>query len=324
MTKILSVSIAAYNVSKTIEQCLDSFINSQYVKDFEVIVVNDGSKDETVDIVSTYVKDYPDTIRLIDKENGGHGSTINAALRVAQGKYFKVVDGDDWVDTKEFDKLIEFLKKTNVDLVLNDYMEVYPEHSQKVDVLRKYQLNQEYTFKDMDPNYYIPMHATTIKLTRYKEVEESISEHRFYVDTEFVAFLAMAADSIAFHDACVYQYRLGSEGQSVSDEGKYKHIEDLIFVVERLIKFYHDKVISLSDEVKKNYIFHIIESRYLMVFYWFVRFSKSDKDYMLKEFDCNMRSNYPEIVNQMHLGKHKIYRINYGTLLKIARVIKAF
>lgn len=117
--KLLNISVAAYNVEATIEQCLDSFIQSKYLNSFEVLVVNDGSKDDTSRIVSQYVEKYPGTIRLIDKENGGHGSTINAAVKNALGKYFKVVDGDDWVDTEAFDRFLEFLEGTDVDLVLN-------------------------------------------------------------------------------------------------------------------------------------------------------------------------------------------------------------
>lgn len=321
--KILSISVAAYNVSNTIEQCLDSFVESQLLDLFEVLVVNDGSQDNTVEIISRYVKKYPGTIYLIDKENGGHGSTINAAIKKASGKYFKVVDGDDWVDTEAFDRFLIFLSTTDVDLVLNDYQEVYPSKKNQVDVVRQYALDKIYSFDDMDPGYYLPMHSTTIKLSKYKAVGEQISEHRFYVDTEYVAFVAMATDTIVFNSECVYQYRLGEVGQSISDEGLYKHIEDLIYVVERLSSFYTEKIEKENmSSTRKKYILSIIDTRYNMIFGCFVGFKKNNKDWMLEKFDREMLTRYPHITNSVNLYNKKCIRWNYHAMLPILRFFK--
>lgn len=319
--KLLSVSVAAYNVEKTIEQCLDSFIQSKKLDLFEVLVVNDGSNDNTKKIVSAYVKKYPNTIRLIDKKNGGHGSTINAAVKTASGKYFKVVDGDDWVDTDAFDRLLEFLKTTDADLILNNYQEVYPKRKKQIDVIRHYAVNKIYSFDDMDPLYCLPMHATTIKLSKYRAVNESISEHRFYVDTEYVAFVAVAAKTVIFNEECVYQYRLGESGQSVSPEGMYKHIEDLIFVVERLTNFYFEKANDISP-IYKKYILSIIDTRYNMIFGCFVSFKKSDKDWMLEKFDRKMITQYPTIAKKVNLYNKKCIRWNYRIILPVLRFLK--
>ena len=99
--KILTVTIPSYNVEAYLEDCLESFVNSEVMDDIEVLIVNDGSSDNTVKIAQRYVDKYENTFRLINKENGGHGSTINTGVREAKGKYFKVVDGDDWVDTRD-------------------------------------------------------------------------------------------------------------------------------------------------------------------------------------------------------------------------------
>lgn len=321
--KLLSISVAAYNVEATIEQCLNSFIQSKYLNSFEVLVVNDGSKDDTSRIVSQYVEKYPGTIRLIDKENGGHGSTINAAVKNALGKYFKVVDGDDWVDTEAFDRFLEFLEGTDVDLVLNDYQEVYPSKKNRVDVIRQYTVGRIYHFEDMDPLYYLPMHSTTIRLSKYKSVGETISEHCFYVDTEYVAFVAMATDTVVFNKECVYQYRLGETGQSVSPEGLYKHIEDLIFVVERLACFYFEKVKDNKiSEICKKYILSIIDTRYNMIFGCFVKFNKNDKDWMLEKFDRKMLAQYPNIALKVNLYNKKCIRWNYHIILPVFRLLK--
>lgn len=125
MDKLLTVVIPSYNVEKFLNQTLDSFVCDESVmKKFEVIVVDDGSKDNTAKIGKEYADKYPDTFRVISKENGGHGSTINCGIRNAVGKYFKVVDGDDWVNTADFVKLVEELEKPNPNMCLQTIMSI--------------------------------------------------------------------------------------------------------------------------------------------------------------------------------------------------------
>ena len=93
--KSLTILIPVYNTEKYIKRCLDSLLVPEVLDDIEIIVVSDGSKDHSAEIVREYVERYPDTIILIDKENGGHGSTINAGIAAATGKYFRVLDSDD-------------------------------------------------------------------------------------------------------------------------------------------------------------------------------------------------------------------------------------
>ena len=85
MEKLLSVSIAAYNVEGYLKKALESLAVPEVLDRLEVIIVNDGSKDGTLSVAKEYVERYPNTFRLIDKENGGYGSTVNASLSVAQG-----------------------------------------------------------------------------------------------------------------------------------------------------------------------------------------------------------------------------------------------
>ena len=111
MQKVLSISVEAYNVEKFIEQCLDSFIDPAILDRVEVLVTDDGSKDRTPEIVSTYEKKYPGTFRLISQKNAGPGSTVNSGIKHATGKYFRMVDGDDWVNTAQMGAFLDILEK---------------------------------------------------------------------------------------------------------------------------------------------------------------------------------------------------------------------
>ena len=116
--KLLSIVIPTYNTEQYLRRCLDSVLTSEVLPELEVLVVNDGSKDRSPEIAREYEARYPDTVTLIDKENGGHGSTINEGLRAATGKYFRVLDSDDWFDTCNFVKFFAALHDCDEDVVI--------------------------------------------------------------------------------------------------------------------------------------------------------------------------------------------------------------
>ena len=107
MSKILTITIPSYNVEPYMNEVLPTFLDPAVMDKIEILIVNDGSKDGTAALGKEYEAKYPGVITLVDKENGGHGSTINKGIELATGKYFKVVDGDDWVDTAAFIKFVK-------------------------------------------------------------------------------------------------------------------------------------------------------------------------------------------------------------------------
>lgn len=111
MDKILTIVIPAYNVENYIEKTIESLIIPEILDDIEILIINDGSLDTTEQKALVYEEKYPDSIRIISKNNGGHGSAINCGIQNATGKYVKILDGDDWVDKIGIQKLVEKLKK---------------------------------------------------------------------------------------------------------------------------------------------------------------------------------------------------------------------
>ena len=109
--KLLSVIIPAYNMEAFLPQCVESIIRTTSRTLVEVVIVNDGSEDKTLRIAQQFVDKYPDTVRLIDKENGNYGSTINAALPVVQGEYVKILDADDRFEGSLLASFLTFLQK---------------------------------------------------------------------------------------------------------------------------------------------------------------------------------------------------------------------
>ena len=109
--KYISFAIPCYNSAAYMDRAVESILKGG--EDVEIIIVNDGSKDDTSKIAHEYEEKYPTIVRAVDKENGGHGDAVNAGLDHAEGKYFKVVDSDDWVDEEALYKILDVLKKYN-------------------------------------------------------------------------------------------------------------------------------------------------------------------------------------------------------------------
>lgn len=110
MKKWLTVVVPSYNAEKYLKHNLDSLCLAEVLEDLEIIAVDDGSTDTTGKIIDEYAEKYPDTVVPVHKENGGHGSGINAGIKNATGKYFRVMDADDWADGEDLKELIKYIK----------------------------------------------------------------------------------------------------------------------------------------------------------------------------------------------------------------------
>jgi len=244
--KVLTFSIAAYNVEGYIEKCVGSMISPKLLDDIEVLIIDDGSSDATAKKALEYEKKYPGTVRLISKENGGHGSTINTGIKEARGRYFRAVDGDDWIDTKGAEKLVERLKKTDCDVVLCNSVHVFKNgfiRKVKYDnvVEKTYSMDEIATVIEW-MNYHSVIYKTDI----LKNNNIHLDEHCFYVDTEFMAFPVPFIKTVAYYNLEIYCYRRDNEGQSISESSRMKNIEHSKKVAIRLLRFLKDNKKNLS------------------------------------------------------------------------------
>lgn len=308
MNKLLTISIAAYNVENTIEKCLDSFLSCRHLNNLEILVINDGSYDRTAELVAVYEQKYPESIRLINKKNGGHGSTLNTSLELANGKFYKAVDGDDWVDSSELDKLCDYLEQMDADLFVDNYKEVYPDYTKFISLQKGYALGEVYQFDEIfrDGSYgknLFVMQTSTIRTQRLRDVGMKIQEHCFYVDTELYFYIGLSVRTIVFLDTCTYRYRLGRNGQSVSAEGYYNHIEDLINVEKNLLRLWSSHAPKIKGTARGEYLFSIIDTRYSMLFGIYTQIiQKKDKDKVFVDFIEFVQAEYPSLVSAFHLS----------------------
>lgn len=247
--KILSVSVAAYNVENFIRQNIESFLETDVSDKIELLVVNDGSKDRTADIAGEYQEKYPHIIRLINQENAGPGSTVNTALHNATGKYFRMVDGDDWVDKSGLKTYLDFMEKELVDVIYTDYCKV--DHStneqrhQTIDYLYK---NKVLKYADVCGHIDVSMHNVTYR-TELLKVNKFTIDNCFYTDMEYLLYPVRYLNTIAVLDCNVYMYRVSLATQSVNINSMVKNKAMHKMVFEHLLEDWSKggEGISLSD-----------------------------------------------------------------------------
>lgn len=236
--KTLTISIAAYNVEDYLGDTLESFCIPEVMDDIEVLVVDDGSKDNTHQIAEKYQEKYPNTFRYIPKENGGHGSTVNKGIELASGKYFKVVDGDDWVQKTDFVQLVEYLRTAETDLVLTDFSRVYTDGSKKKELyFSEFEVGKVYPVLDMPEIESIAMHSIAVRSQLLKNNGVRLSEKCFYVDIEYVVYILNHAESAVYMPYDVYMYRYGTPNQSVNVKNMIKNIGMRIKVSSGLAEY---------------------------------------------------------------------------------------
>lgn len=255
--KLISFVIPCFNSQAYMHQAIASVLKGR--KDVEIIIVNDGSNDNTLKIAREYQKTYPEIVKVIDKENGGHGSAINAGLKVAEGKYFKVVDSDDWVDRDSLKKVIAKLKKIDVDMMIVDY--VY-EKDDNPKIMKYPNLPQDKIFtwcdiKKFGISSYLLMHSVIYKTSLLKEINLKLPEHTFYVDNIFVYYPLSSVKTMYYLDVPFYRYFIGRSDQSVNERVMLSRIDQQIFVTKTMIDFFDPR--SVENKKLSKYLIHYLD-----------------------------------------------------------------
>lgn len=245
MGKTLSVVIPTYNMEAYLPRCLDSVTRKDVPDTLEVIVVNDGSKDRSLEIAKDYQAKRPDIISIIDKPNGHYGSCINAALKVATGKYFRPLDADDWFDTDELVRLLKQIETTDADLLISAYR-CYRKtrnidyKAQNVDFNKVYSINEHNVLNKQDKSFFA-MHSFTYKQDLLKQVNLKLSEGINYTDTEYVYYPLEQVKTFTFFDTLLYHYDLTRDNQSMSNAVAARNHSQLAAIIERMIFNWHEQ-----------------------------------------------------------------------------------
>ena len=327
--KLLTVSVAAYNAEKYLKEVLDSFVGLQQIEDIEVFVIDDGGTDTSLEIAKNYQEKFPGVFYAVHKENGGWGSTVNYSIQHANGKYFRILDGDDYYDTTELSNFIEYLKECEAEIIISSFTSFNEDNNKVLETFSPdstYKKGIQYNIEDVKEKFPLSMHAFTVSTALLKNNNICLKEHCPYRDMEFTAKVISLATTIQFFDSSIYYYRLGREGQSVSKESYLKHIDEHADIVCTIL----DISKSVESENKKRILYELANGacvqQYIIYFYSNTSGNIKNK---LTIFDAAV-SKYPEFCKGLKLPRHielsrkhkfKDYNIIMG-LLNIKRKIR--
>lgn len=233
---ILSIIIPSYNISKYVDFCVPTFINDNLIGKICVLFIDDGATDDTKYKLEPFLEKYPELFTFASKDNGGHGSVINYALReLIKTKYFKVIDGDDWISSSDLLRLVNYLYNCDDDLIVSNYMRVYSNKQTFVPGI----LSNSTRSNKID-NYNIVLHSCTFKTSIFVDNHIFIREKVFYDDIEYVLFPLLYINSFSYCECTPYFYRLDNPNQSVSTLSMLKHYDDLCLIVADISSFLNE------------------------------------------------------------------------------------
>ena len=244
MQKLISFAVPCFNSAAYMNKCVDSLLKGGDC--VEIIIVNDGStKDNTAEIADEYVARYPDRVKAIHQQNAGHGGAVNAGLKNATGKYFRVVDSDDYLEESALKAVIATLQKledagTPVDVLFTNYVYDKQGANRKKAINYRSFLPQNRIFGWHETrihliSQYLLMHSMTFRRQMLIDCGVKLPKHTFYVDN-LLAYLPMPhMNKLYYLDVNLYMYFIGRDDQSVNETVMVRRQDQQLRVTEMMI-----------------------------------------------------------------------------------------
>ena len=257
MEKLLTIVIPCYNSEDYMQKAIRSVISGG--DKVEVLIVDDGSTDKTAEIADRYALSYPNVIRAIHKENGGHGSALNTGIKEAKGTYLKVLDSDDWFEKNAYKEYLDTLselnkEKNDVDMLVTNFVYEKPSENHRRGMVFSalFPKNKVIGWADMKHNikgFTILMHAVTYRTKLLRDIEFELPEHTFYVDNLFVYEPFPYVEKLYYLNVDLYRYYIGREGQSIAEDTMIKRLDQQLKINYRMIDAF-----DLFTDVKEPHL----------------------------------------------------------------------
>lgn len=245
--KLLTIVVPSYNSENYLSNAIESIVTLNDER-IEVLIVDDGSKDQTYAVACKQAEQYPKIVKAIHQENKGHGGAVNTGLTNATGKYFKVLDSDDWFSTQSLEEVMVELSAientgNTVDVFFTNY--VYEQEGRPIKKVVNYRgifpEKQSFTWDETKPfptGKYIMMHSVIYSTAKLKEIKLTLPEHTFYVDNLFVYEPLIHMSQMYYLDTNLYRYFIGRDDQSINETVMIRRIDQQLKVNYLLIDAY--------------------------------------------------------------------------------------
>lgn len=334
MQKLLTIVIPVYKVEAYINKCLDSLIIEPELMDkMDVLIINDGTPDNSAEMSREYVKRFPGVFRQIDKENGGHGSVWNLGVKEAYGKYVKFLDSDDWLEN--LDVMIRKLEQTDADLIVmpcithNPGGLIWKLEIKDMEFDHIYDANQFDWFGNRSHGNYIFHHCAVYKTEMFRQYLPLFLEKQPYDDVILAAAPIIGANTLVAWDLAVYQYLMDRVGQSISLEVQLKNVRAMIKAHQSVIVFVESHPIQSSTSTKNIFFKTKLPNYYsfghrtlmgILPYKEAKRYSK-EWDEWAKERNPEMKSIWIKLYRALPFS---LYWLAYNSLTCIINMRKKF
>jgi glycosyltransferase involved in cell wall biosynthesis len=306
-------------MERYLKRCLNSIIIPEILDKIEVIIVNDGSTDNSLSIAKSYANKYPHSMIVIDKQNGNYGSCINVALKIATGKYFKILDADDWFDSDSFAQLINKIQNVDVDMILTNFSREKRNGTSQVIVKNTTNIvdNFAYEFRKYDfrKNKFtdlLSMHSIAYKTILLKQINYIQTEGISYTDTEYCFYPLEYVKDFIFFDIVLYRYYIGREGQTISELSLIKNKNNLYKILARMIEYFSFQNKNITDiREQQCIVFERLLRYYYRTILVFCTKNQEDKNKLIK-IDSFVQKFDSRIYERMF--NFKYYNIPYINL----------
>lgn len=258
--KLLTVTVPCYNSQDYMRHCIESLLPGG--ERVEILIIDDGSKDDTGRIADEYAEKYPTIVRVIHQENGGHGEGINQGLRHAAGTYFKVVDSDDWL-SDDFPAFLDLLEQCEarggVDLAVTNYYYVHSDGigDRSINYSSVLPEGRVFTWADTRPfriHQMLTIHSCTFRTENMRKWGCELPKHTFYEDNLMVYLTLPHTRRMVYMNADLYRYAIGRPDQSVQRTVMMKRYHHQILVTERCFTSCH--LDDIQEPRLKRYMRH--------------------------------------------------------------------
>lgn len=259
--KLLTIAIPCYNSQGYMRHAVDSLLHVQ--EGLEILIIDDGSTDDTALIADDYARRYPDTIRSLHQRNGGHGRAVMSGFQYARGTYFKVLDSDDWMDAQALDALMRLLKELRrrqlqTDMIITNYVYEKPSENKRHVISYRNVLPKGRLLSWDEVGHFLPqqnllMHSIIYRRAILNECRLELPAHTFYVDNLFAYQPLSFVDSLIYLDVDLYHYFIGRSDQSVNEQIMISRIDQQLRVTRMMIE---STDISFRD-VPRRYAYQI-------------------------------------------------------------------
>lgn len=304
---LLTFTVPCYNSEKYMSTCINSLLPAG--KNTEILIIDDGSTDKTGKIADDYANKYPDRVRVIHQENGGHGEGVNQGIKNASGKYFKVVDSDDSLNQDALEKImkkLEYFEKNGetVDALFSNYIydHVIDEKKHVIKYTKNMPVNMFFTWDEVghfSPPHYILMHSVIYRTELLRICGLKLPKHTFYVDNIYVYQPLPYLKTMYYMDVDLYKYFIGRDDQSVNEKKMVAQVDQQIYITKYMTKLYDLKTISEHNSNLGRYMMHYLSVMYAISFI-FLTIEGSDNSLKkiedLKQF---LKDTSPDIYNKI-------------------------